>query len=260
MLEPSHQRLLPCLHRGIHTRGEVRTTTPPRRRPTKRGAAGRDARNARAQRNRAQDTLLSCDRPAGAHCTLACVYLVSHWPPPRPIITTNSKCKEVKCKNFNFNDGYGQFLDRSGVCFDENKSLVVMITDTCPCSYAANYYSNKRWCCGDMYHREFLFCCVRARNQRVSACSMWCIADKHYTLKKTKSTCRSGRTRSWPRPSGASSASSGATSTATTGPATARSCRAGSRRPRCRRGRASRAAGTGAWTAAPSSAAGAASS
>lgn len=26
------------------------------------------------------------------------------------------------------------------------------ITDTCPCIYPNNYFSNKRWCCGDMDH------------------------------------------------------------------------------------------------------------
>jgi hypothetical protein len=31
---------------------------------------------------------------------------------------------------------------------------VVMITDTCPCYYPDNYASNKRWCCGDMYHLD----------------------------------------------------------------------------------------------------------
>ncbi len=30
--------------------------------------------------------------------------------------------------------------------------MVVRITDTCPCTYPANAYSNKRWCCGDMDH------------------------------------------------------------------------------------------------------------
>eukprot|EP00878_Enallax_costatus_P000654 GHUV01000760.1.p1 GENE.GHUV01000760.1~~GHUV01000760.1.p1 ORF type:complete len:218 (+),score=35.21 GHUV01000760.1:224-877(+) len=64
------------------------------------------------------------------------------------------KCKEVKCKNMWFKDGYGQQLDRSNVCFDQAASVVVTIVDTCPCSYPGNYYSNKRWCCGDMYHMD----------------------------------------------------------------------------------------------------------
>jgi Lytic transglycolase len=64
------------------------------------------------------------------------------------------KCKEVKCKNINFKDGYGQTLERSSACFDPSASLVVTITDTCPCHYPGNYASNKRWCCGDMYHLD----------------------------------------------------------------------------------------------------------
>ena len=46
-------------------------------------------------------------------------------------------------------DGYGTPIDRtSGVCYDPNHSVVVTIVDACPCNYAANAYSNKRWCCG----------------------------------------------------------------------------------------------------------------
>jgi hypothetical protein len=33
---------------------------------------------------------------------------------------------------------------------DEDASVIVKTTDTCPCIYSGNYYSNKRWCCGDM--------------------------------------------------------------------------------------------------------------
>jgi hypothetical protein len=62
------------------------------------------------------------------------------------------KCKEVKCKPMTFKDGYGAQLDRNGACHDQEASVVVTITDTCPCHYPGNYYSNKRWCCGDMYH------------------------------------------------------------------------------------------------------------
>jgi hypothetical protein len=63
------------------------------------------------------------------------------------------KCKEVKCKNTAFNDGYGQWLERRE-CHNEYASVVVMVTDTCPCHYPDNYSSNKRWCCGDMYHMD----------------------------------------------------------------------------------------------------------
>ena len=43
-----------------------------------------------------------------------------------------------------------QNLDRSSVCYDQNASVVVQITDLCKCYYPENAYSNKRWwelCC-----------------------------------------------------------------------------------------------------------------
>jgi hypothetical protein len=42
------------------------------------------------------------------------------------------------------------------MCKDSEASVVITVTDTCPCQYANNYYSNKRWCCGDMVsiHRD----------------------------------------------------------------------------------------------------------
>lgn len=64
------------------------------------------------------------------------------------------RCKEVKCKQMNFNDGYGQWLERSNVCYNNYASVVVMVTDTCACHYPNNYHSNKRWCCMDMYHLD----------------------------------------------------------------------------------------------------------
>lgn len=70
--------------------------------------------------------------------------------PPSHPSRPRSKCKEVRCKASGLKDGYGAWLDRAGVCFDTSASVVVMITDTCPCSYPGNAYSNKRWCCGDM--------------------------------------------------------------------------------------------------------------
>ncbi len=48
----------------------------------------------------------------------------------------------------------GNWLDRNHVCHDSSASLVVEITDTCPCYYPSNAYSNKRWCCGDMPHLD----------------------------------------------------------------------------------------------------------
>jgi hypothetical protein len=60
------------------------------------------------------------------------------------------RCYEVKCNSMSFKDGYGDSLSRDGVCKDSESSVVVTVTDTCPCHYSNNYYSNKRWCCGDM--------------------------------------------------------------------------------------------------------------
>jgi hypothetical protein len=59
-------------------------------------------------------------------------------------------CYEVECSSKSMKDGYGVDLDRNGVC--KEGSVVVKVTDTCPCNYPNNYYSNKRWCCGDMPH------------------------------------------------------------------------------------------------------------
>lgn len=53
-----------------------------------------------------------------------------------------------------FKDNYGNTLDRQGACYDSSKSMVVTVTDTCPCHYPANFYSNKRWCCMDMDHLD----------------------------------------------------------------------------------------------------------
>jgi hypothetical protein len=44
----------------------------------------------------------------------------------------------------------GQNLNRNGACRDGSASVIVRTTDTCPCQYKNNYYSNKRWCCGDV--------------------------------------------------------------------------------------------------------------
>ncbi|WIA44468.1 hypothetical protein OEZ86_007214 [Tetradesmus obliquus] len=63
-------------------------------------------------------------------------------------------CYEVKCTNVGFKDGYGQWLDRKSSCRDPAASVIIKITDSCPCSYPGNYYSNKRWCCGDMDHLD----------------------------------------------------------------------------------------------------------
>lgn len=63
-------------------------------------------------------------------------------------------CYEVACNPAGFTDNYGNNVDRHNACRDPSQSLVVRITDTCPCNYAENLYSNKRWCCGDMDHLD----------------------------------------------------------------------------------------------------------
>ncbi|KAI8469423.1 MAG: RlpA-like double-psi beta-barrel-protein domain-containing protein-containing protein [Monoraphidium minutum] len=63
------------------------------------------------------------------------------------------RCYEVQCVNEDVTDGYGETLGRTGSCKDESAAVVITITDTCPCNYPGNYYSNKqRWCCGDAPH------------------------------------------------------------------------------------------------------------
>ncbi|MEW5305930.1 MAG: hypothetical protein WDW36_008440 [Sanguina aurantia] len=48
-----------------------------------------------------------------------------------------------------FTDGYGNSINRQGACYN-SKTVIVTITDACPCNYPSNNYSNRRWCCGDM--------------------------------------------------------------------------------------------------------------
>lgn len=61
------------------------------------------------------------------------------------------KCFEMKCNPGVFTDGYGKAIKRDKDC-KSMEPLIITITDTCPCDYPNNAYSNKRWCCGDMNH------------------------------------------------------------------------------------------------------------
>jgi hypothetical protein len=54
------------------------------------------------------------------------------------------------------------------MCKDTESSVVVTVTDTCPCQYQNNYYSNKRWCCGDMVSKPAC-CCDSAKVPAVRA-------------------------------------------------------------------------------------------
>ncbi|GLC47742.1 Expansin-A20 [Pleodorina starrii] len=62
------------------------------------------------------------------------------------------RCYEVQCNPSSFTDGYGNHIDRTYGC--NQGSVIVTVTDSCPCDYPANAYSNRRWCCGDMYHMD----------------------------------------------------------------------------------------------------------
>ncbi|EFJ45997.1 hypothetical protein VOLCADRAFT_93782 [Volvox carteri f. nagariensis] len=64
------------------------------------------------------------------------------------------RCYEVACNPAAFSDGYGNYIDRNSGCYDDSKTVIVTITDSCPCNYPGNQYSNRRWCCGDMYHMD----------------------------------------------------------------------------------------------------------
>lgn len=61
-------------------------------------------------------------------------------------------CYEIACEEAWISDNYNQKLDRTYTCRNTEESLVVRITDTCPCTYPANAFSNKRWCCMDAPH------------------------------------------------------------------------------------------------------------
>eukprot|EP01025_Chloroclados_australasicus_P002929 TRINITY_DN1066_c1_g1_i1.p1 TRINITY_DN1066_c1_g1~~TRINITY_DN1066_c1_g1_i1.p1 ORF type:complete len:428 (-),score=55.08 TRINITY_DN1066_c1_g1_i1:887-2170(-) len=74
----------------------------------------------------------------------------AHW----GFLGSCGRCYEVKCLPSMFQDNFGETLDRGGVCYDPSASVVVTVTDTCPCNYASNWYSNQRWCCGDMDHLD----------------------------------------------------------------------------------------------------------
>lgn len=51
-------------------------------------------------------------------------------PPCAPLCTLSrahrscGQCKEVKCKGMNFADGYGQWLERTNVCYNNYASVV----------------------------------------------------------------------------------------------------------------------------------------
>ena len=42
-------------------------------------------------------------------------------------------CVEIRCNPAVISDNYGDVLDRTQACFDSETSLVLRVTDTCPC-------------------------------------------------------------------------------------------------------------------------------
>jgi hypothetical protein len=55
------------------------------------------------------------------------------------------RCYEIACRpDKNLRDGNGKQMDRSYSC-KEGVKVTVTITDTCPCYYPSNQYSNQRW-------------------------------------------------------------------------------------------------------------------
>eukprot|EP01025_Chloroclados_australasicus_P003402 TRINITY_DN107_c1_g1_i1.p2 TRINITY_DN107_c1_g1~~TRINITY_DN107_c1_g1_i1.p2 ORF type:complete len:394 (-),score=54.81 TRINITY_DN107_c1_g1_i1:3929-5110(-) len=63
-------------------------------------------------------------------------------------------CYEVKCHGVTFEDIHGNVLDRTNICYNSEASVVVRVVDACPCNDVNNYYSNNRWCCGDIDHLD----------------------------------------------------------------------------------------------------------
>lgn len=61
-----------------------------------------------------------------------------------------STCYEVACNKAFIQDNYGQKLDRTYSCYDDSQSLVVRVTDTCPCK--PPQYPLHRWYCQRMTH------------------------------------------------------------------------------------------------------------
>lgn len=40
-----------------------------------------------------------------------------------------SECYEVRCRNTNFRDGYGDSLKRENACYSEDETVIVKIVD-----------------------------------------------------------------------------------------------------------------------------------
>jgi hypothetical protein len=87
------------------------------------------------------------------------------------------RCVEMRCVHDSLTDGYGETLDRKGACKTDG-TVVVRISDTCPCVYPGNACSNKRWCCGDDSHFDLsVWAFERLADPFRSASSRWSIAS-----------------------------------------------------------------------------------
>jgi hypothetical protein len=78
------------------------------------------------------------------------------------------QCYEVMCVDGPTRGMPGSRFGAEAVsaCHDPGrKSVVVEVTDSCPCNYPANAASNSMWCCGDVPHFDLGYA-VRA-----SACA-----------------------------------------------------------------------------------------
>ena len=71
---------------------------------------------------------LACARPwLLTHlCTALCMCLM--------LLQLCGQCVEISCDPSWIQDNYGQKLDRTVSCYDSSESVVVRVTDTCPCA------------------------------------------------------------------------------------------------------------------------------
>lgn len=82
---------------------------------------------------------------AAADMRPCCCLLRRRLPTPRPLRAGScGRCYEVACRPTTVRDGYGDSLDRQGSC-KRGARVTVTVTDTCPCWYPSNAFSNKRW-------------------------------------------------------------------------------------------------------------------
>jgi hypothetical protein len=60
------------------------------------------------------------------------------------------ECYEVRCKDKNFRDGFGETLKREDACLDASASVIVKIVDRCVCGQqrcSAGQQGSRPGCC-----------------------------------------------------------------------------------------------------------------